>query len=157
MSRAMRIVSIRRQSGAALYVSLIVLILMTLIGLVAMQVAGLQERMSANYQASNLACQNAEAEARAKERGLEQDVLAGRVVDTDLPPNDCTTVHDAQNYSEDEAFVRRLDLCFSWTDLTYGKDESERTDQIFQVTAFAKDRPGILANSEAVVDTVFIP
>ena len=37
-----------RQSGAALYVALIMLILLALIGIVAMQVAGLQERMSAN-------------------------------------------------------------------------------------------------------------
>ena len=39
-----------RQSGAVLYVALVMLVLLALIGIVAMQVAGLQERMSANYQ-----------------------------------------------------------------------------------------------------------
>lgn len=146
----------KRQSGAALYVSLIILILMTLIGVVAMQVASLQERMSANYQASNLAFQNAELAARAMESGIETAVLASNVVATNLAPNDCATLHDAQSWSGADPYVRRLDLCFSWGSLDYPKDESERTDQIYQITAFARDRAA-LASSEAVVDTVFIP
>lgn len=145
-----------RQSGAALYVSLIVLILLTLIGVVAMQVAGLQERMSANYQAANLAFQNAELTARAQELEIEADVAAAQVVDANLPPNDCTTVHDASAWTGATPFVRRLDQCFTWGGLDYPKDESEKTDQIFQVTAFARDRT-VLASSESVVDTVFIP
>lgn len=146
----------KRQSGAALYVSLIILILMTLIGVVAMQVASLQERMSANYQASNLAFQNAELSARQQESEIETAVLANAVVGSNLAPNDCATLHDAQSWAGANPFVRRLDLCFSWGGLDYPKDESERTDQIYQITAFARDRAA-LASSEAVIDTVFIP
>ena len=61
----------RRQGGAALYVALIMLILMALIGIVGMQVAGLQERMAANFLNVNLAFQNAEAGARVTERAID--------------------------------------------------------------------------------------
>lgn len=148
----------RRQSGAALYIALIMLILMALIGLVAMQVAGLQERMSANYQASSMAFQNAEAEAREQENTLKTAVNTGAEVPTSLPPRDCgKTAFDAESYAGAEPYVRRLDLCFSWGGLDYPTDESERTDQIYQITAFAKDRASVFASSESVIDTVFIP
>lgn len=146
----------RRQSGAALYIALVMLILMALIGIVAMQVAGLQERMSANYQAGSLAFQNAEEDARAQEVALKSAVAAGNAIATSLPPRDCTTSFDAEAYTGSDPYVRRLDLCFSWGGLDYPSDESEKTDQIYKITAFAKDRP-LFASSESVIDTVFIP
>lgn len=57
--------------GAALYVALIMLILLALIGVVGMQVAGLQERMAASYYATNIAFQNAEGTARLTECEVE--------------------------------------------------------------------------------------
>ena len=146
----------KHQSGAALYVALIMLILMALIGIVAMQVASLQERMSANYQAGSMAFNNAEASARAQEITLKSAVVAGSVIPTNLPPRDCTTAFDAEGYTGVAPYVRRLDMCFSWGGLDYPTDESEKTDQIYQVTAYARDRPA-LASSESVIDTVFIP
>ena len=145
-----------RQSGAVLYVALIMLILLALIGIVAMQVAGLQEKMSANYQAGNMAFQNAESTARSKERELESDVEAGRSPAIDVAPTNCTFAHDAQAWSAAEPFVRRLDLCFSWGQLDMPTDEAERTDQIYQITAYNRDR-ALFPSSESVVDTVFIP
>ncbi|MEN1939849.1 PilX N-terminal domain-containing pilus assembly protein [Luteimonas sp. MJ174] len=144
------------QSGAVLYVALIMLILLTLIGIVAMQVAGQQERMAANYQAVNLAFQNAEGVARSQEADLKSDVEAQLLPATNVPPTDCVSTHDATGWTGSSAYVRRLDLCFSWGGMDYPSDEAERTDQIYQVTAFAKDR-ALLSTSEAVVDTVFIP
>jgi len=146
----------QRQSGAVLYVALIMLILLALIGIIAMQVAGLQERMSANYQAGNMAFQNAESAARVKERELETDVKAGRSPGTNVPPTDCNTPHDAQAWDDAAPYVRRLDLCFSWRALDMPADEAERTDQIYQVTAYQRDR-ALFPSSESVVDTVFIP
>lgn len=145
-----------KQSGAALYVALIMLILLALIGIVAMQIAGLQERMSANYQATSIAFQNAEGVARTQEASLKSTVLAGASPATDVPPTDCSTSHDAAGWTDVDPYVRRLDLCFSWGGMDYPSDQSERTDQIYQVTAFATDR-AISPGSEAVVDTVFIP
>lgn len=146
-----------KQSGAVLYVALIMLILLTLIGIVAMQVAGQQERMASNYQATNMAFQNAEGAAREQETALKTDVLAQLLPPTNVPPTDCVTAHDAAGWTDPDApYVRRLDLCFSWGGMDYPSDEAERTDQIYQVTAFAHDR-AILSSSESVVDTVFIP
>ncbi|TDK33704.1 pilus assembly PilX family protein [Luteimonas terrae] len=144
------------QSGAVLYVALIMLILLALIGIVAMQVASLQERMSANYQATNLAFQRAEGSARAREAGLKVSALAGETVATDIPPRNCTQAFDPDAYSGSTPHVRRMDLCFAWGAIDVPADESERTDQIFQVTAFSRDRD-TLATSESVVDTVYIP
>lgn len=55
------------QSGAVLYVALIMLVLMALIGIVGMQVTGMQERMAANYRAANIAFQSAENRLRTAE------------------------------------------------------------------------------------------
>lgn len=147
----------RGQSGAVLYVALIMLILLALIGIVAMQVASLQERMSANYQAGNMAFQNAEANVRSKEVALKTDVLAGIVPATSLPPRDCKSTFDEQGYTGIDPNVRRLDLCFSWGGLDFPVDESERTDQIYKVTAYGTDRVAALKSAESVIDTVFIP
>lgn len=145
-----------RQSGAVLYVALIMLILLALIGVIAMQVAGLQERMSANYQAGNMAFQNAESVARLKEHELEDEVNAGLNPATNVAPTNCDYTFDAQEWDEADPFVRRLDLCFSWGSLDMPADEAERTDQIYQVTAYDQDRD-LFPSSESVVDTVFIP
>ena len=52
-----RLAARSRQEGAALYVALMFLVLLALIGIVGMQVAGIQERMAANYMATNQAFQ----------------------------------------------------------------------------------------------------
>ncbi len=57
----------RSQQGAVLYVVLVVLVLLALIGIVGMQVATMQERMSANYLAANMAFQRAESLVRDQE------------------------------------------------------------------------------------------
>jgi len=146
----------RKQSGAVLYVALMLLILLALIGIVALQVAGLQERMAANYMATNSAFQNAESNVRQMENTLKEQVLAGANPPTDVPPADCTSTPDFQGWQSDQQHVRRLDLCFAWGALDVPSNEAERTDQIYQITAFSRDRP-LLPSSEATVDTVFIP
>src|SRR5690606_25547533 len=60
----------RHQRGAALYVALIFLVVLALLGIGGMQVALLQERMAANYRATNEAFQRSEAVARAIEGDL---------------------------------------------------------------------------------------
>jgi len=148
-----------RQSGAVLYVAMIMLILLALIGIVALQIAGLQQRMSSNYQATNGAFQNAEASARGKEIDLKAKVESGVSPATNLPPNDCgATPFDPLNWTDAaNPHVQRLDLCFSWGAMDMSVvSEDERTDQIYQITAFNRDRP-LLPTSEAIVNTVFIP
>lgn len=147
----------QQQSGAVLYVALMILILMALIGIVALQVASLQERMSANYTATNMAFQAAESRARSMENTLKSQVLAGQSPATNLSPNDCNSTPDLATWNDPNSqHVRRLDLCFSWGALDVPTDEAERTDQIYQVTAYSRDR-ALFPTSEATVDTVFIP
>lgn len=64
--------SMGRQSGAALLVALIILLVLTLLGLTSSQVGVLQERMAGNVQDSNLAFQRAEETLRDIERRLRE-------------------------------------------------------------------------------------
>ena len=133
-----------RQRGAVLYIALIMLILLALLGVVAMQVAGRMAEIAAGMTFDAI------FQSRiAGPLGADFHIGTG-------PEHDCTTTHDAAGWDGANAYVRRLDLCFSWGSMDYPSDESERTDQIYQVTGFARDRDGVLASSEAVVDTVAI-
>ena len=58
------------QSGAVLIVSLIMLLLLTLIGVTAMQTTSLEEKMAGNLRDKNLAFQAAESALRAAENSL---------------------------------------------------------------------------------------
>ena len=65
-----------RQRGAVLFTSLMILILLTLLGVAAMQVTTMQERMSGNYRTDNLSFQNTErrslqVESRVRELSLQ--------------------------------------------------------------------------------------
>ena len=66
-----------RQTGAALFISLMFLILLTLIGLSAANVGILQERMAGNVRESNIAFQRAEAALRGIERRVQAITLGG--------------------------------------------------------------------------------
>ena len=59
------------QAGSALIVSLIILVLMTIVGLSAVRVTTLQERMTGNLSDRNLAFQAAEAALRDGERLID--------------------------------------------------------------------------------------
>ncbi|WP_322002500.1 PilX N-terminal domain-containing pilus assembly protein [Marinobacter alexandrii] len=65
----------RRQQGAVLIVSLIILLVLTLIGLAGMNTSVLQERMAVNAQNSNRAFQAAESSVRALADELYADDL----------------------------------------------------------------------------------
>ena len=64
----------RAQRGVVLYVALVMLLLLALLGITAMQVTGLQERMTSNYRSTNMAFQNAEGRARGRESDLKRQV-----------------------------------------------------------------------------------
>jgi len=69
--------SLKKQSGAILVVSLIMLLLLTLIGVAGTQVTGLEEKMANNSRDQNLSFQAAEAALRAAEvKVLSKDTTA---------------------------------------------------------------------------------
>ncbi len=69
--------ALKKQSGAILVVSLIMLLLLTLIGVAGSQVTGLEEKMASNSRDQNLSFQAAEAALRAaEEKILKKDTTA---------------------------------------------------------------------------------
>lgn len=161
------------QKGAVLYVALIMLILLALIGVVGMQVSGLQEKMSANYRNVNLAFQNGEAQARTAECNVEAQVNrtvancgGGAAATVDQI---CDTGFDATNWASGRAMsdpvadvtvVRSIGKCISGnTSLGMGvKPESEDPNPVFQITAYATDfGAGNNPTADAAVDTIFRP
>lgn len=71
----LRLQTDRRQHGAVLVTSIILLLIMTLIGLTGMQVTTLEEKMAGNMRDRNLAFQAAESALRAAESVLSQATL----------------------------------------------------------------------------------
>lgn len=172
MNRIFRVGRMRasayRQRGAVLYVALIMLILLAMIGIVGMQVAGIQERMSASYRAVNRAFQNAEGVVREAECAIE--AIANRTA-----AGGCTIITAANiNHVCDDAFdpagwgalqsfaavpavnVRQIDTCVQGEgtlDMGTGP-ASEKPFPIYQITSYAADDVGN-ASSSSVVDTIF--
>ena len=148
--------SARSQQGAALYVALIMLILLALIGIVGMQVATLQERMSANYLASNMAFQRAEMVVR----NAEVDVINGLANEFE----DCSTSFDPQGWTDARGAgdatavrIRNISVCAGQCSATGGLDTSESLCNWYRITGFSRDRVAAATSSSlAAIDTTFI-
>lgn len=151
------------QRGAVLYVALVMLVLLALLGVAAMQVTGLQERMTADYYAGSQAFQNAEAVARELERSLTRQVNTGTEsikIDQPLCTNggfDPVKWANAKPRTSN-THIRRIDKCTSGiSSMSQGKAPlNDDPNLIFQVSAYATDRIRDTA-SDAVVDTIFVP
>ncbi len=152
-----------RQRGAVLYVALIMLVLLAMIGIVGLQVTGLQERMSSNYRATNVAFQNAEEGARETENTI-QTALTGATGTFAADQEACAPTYDPLTWAELPAqmsatgatFTRRIDKCFPASSLKMGAKKNEETGNVYQVTALRADEI-VNKTSDAVIDTVFIP
>lgn len=91
--------AIATQRGAALFVGLMLLLILTVLGLSTSNVSIMQERMAGNVADSNVAFQEAERTLRSIEQRLTQYVMGGSGglgyvpptwEDTGLERNDCT-------------------------------------------------------------------
>lgn len=147
------------QRGAVLYVALIMLILLAMIGLIGMQVTGMQERMAANYLRGNLAFQNAEASARNVEAAIDTALSGGGIYAADQEV--CDPIFDPLTWANgitaaQKSYTRRIDKCFASSSLVVGQKENEETGNIYEVTALASDDNANAAAS-SVINTVFIP
>lgn len=147
-----------RQRGAVLYVALIMLILLALLGLVGMRVAGLQERMSANYRDVNQAFQAAEQGARETEKAIRDTLVeSGTFI---ANSEDCLDRYDpgkwassADTNQDTAEFVKRIDRCAGMSALDSGAKVSEDTGNIYQISSLRSNGRG----ASAVIDTVYIP
>lgn len=150
----------RRQSGAVLYVALVMLILLALIGIVGMQVAGMQERMASNYRNVNLAFQNAEAVARGVERQIEASLL-GEVATYEADQEVCQPTFDPVTWADsvnatESTYTRRIDHCFPASSRMAGRRRNEQTGNIYEVNSLASDND-TNATATAVISTIYIP
>lgn len=159
----------RNQRGAVLYIALIMLVLLALIGIIGMQVAGMQERMSANYSAVNVAFQNAEGLARNAECVLEDvvnrtatpgcDAIAPSAID-----QICDDGFDPGAWADDQSLTtgdavnaRLIGPCIVGNaELAMGSVVNEDPNPIYQVTAYTvddEDNP----TAATAIDTIFRP
>ena len=171
-----------RQQGAVLYVAMIMLILLALIGIVGMQVAGLQERMAANYRTVNLAFQNTESLARSTECGLERlnevpDVAAGNcaLVNRAVIATRCDDGFDAglwarfsdytaatpanQRPLAEAVNIRQIEGCIigeSEIGMGLTQEQGGGLQPIYQITSHQTDTSGgANPSSAAAIDTIF--
>lgn len=156
------------QSGAVLYVALIMLLLLALLGIAGMQVTGLQEKMASNYRASNLAFQNAEGLARNIECGVADVVnrtsTAGCSVVSDVKV--CDAPFDAAGWaagytyaSGPQSNVRLIGPCISGnSSMAMGEPINEDANPIYQVSGYSTDTGNSNdATADSAVDTIFRP
>lgn len=149
-----------RQRGAALYVALIMLVLLALIGIIGMQVTGMQERMAANYLRTNIAFQNAEAGARSQERTVTAALFGGAgtfAADQEV----CQPLFDPLVWADgaaasDSIFTRRVDRCFPASSLRVGERRNEETGNVYEINVVAGDTSSN-PSATAVISTVYIP
>lgn len=145
------------QRGAVLYVALIMLILLALIGIVGMQVATLQERMSANYVATNVAFQNTESEVRTREVEIASNAP--------FENENCAVPFNPTEWAEglvagtEVAVVRtrNIGVCTGECSALPGGDISESLCNLYRTTGFSRDQDSVAASSSlAAIDTIFI-
>lgn len=158
-----------RQRGAVLYVALIFLIVLALLGLIGMQVSGLQERMARNYRSTDLAFQAAELRSREAECAVEAAVnrttsSCGAV----SIRQQCDDGFDAARWARERSLdtpraerviVREIGPCIAGsTSLAGGGALEENPNPVYQVTAYATDPDSAEgAGADAAIDTIFRP
>jgi type IV pilus assembly protein PilX len=144
----------RLQKGAVLYVALIMLILLALIGIVGMQVATLQERMSANYVAANVAFQRAESAVRT----VELDISGGAFFEDE----NCAVPFNPRTWAASVTTAKatrtaRVGVCTGECSVSAGSDESESLCNLYRITGFSRDQATVGESSSlAAIDTFFI-
>lgn len=153
----------RRQEGAVLIFSLIILLLLTVIGVTAMQMTTLQERMAGGYRDRHLAFQGAEAALREGEQLLNQATVpplsssgANGLYEAGAAPSwedfDSATTREyaggdtsnALNQSLDsppEYYIERLQFRVGFGS-SLGSDVSLEDNDLFRVTARSQGGSG---------------
>lgn len=156
-----------RQRGAVLYIALIFLILLSLLGIVGMQVASMQERMASNYRAVNIAFQRSEGLARDVELQVNADnrfVPRPGERDEERRCDDPGPVRGSSWASArsmdddpDTAIVAtRLNECTPGFSIAQGTQPVNEKPMVWQISAFSTDAP-VDPTSDSAVETVFMP
>ncbi|SEL74034.1 type IV pilus assembly protein PilX [Pseudoxanthomonas sp. GM95] len=144
------------QSGAVLYVALIMLLLLALLGISGMQVASMQEKMASNYRQSDVAFQNAEGYVREREKAIK---AAASSVSVDSTACAFDALAWARTIgSTQTVYVRRL-ICDATTGTSSNLGatvDASSVGSAYEVTSLAPDDKSS-PTATAVVQTVYIP
>ncbi len=136
------------------------LILLALIGIIGMQVTGMQERMAANYLRVNIAFQNAEASARSLERTITA-ALFGSAGTYSANQEVCEPVFDPLTWADgasasSSTYTRRIDRCFPASSRRIGERKNEETGNIYEINVVSSDHD-TNPTASAVISTIYIP
>ena len=110
----------KKQSGAVLFVSLILLLIMTILGISGMQTTILEEKMAGNFRDANYAFQSAEAALRGSEDWLRSQTT--EPVANSTGSNDIWTFNamDPDTTNSDEWWEERDSTWWSTNSVSYG-------------------------------------
>lgn len=149
----------RRQRGSALFTAMMLLIILSLLGLSAAGVAGLQERMASTYRADHLAFEQAEARLRATERRVLSEVDPCHAANPSPVPSwlEKQQTEGQQNYRNLAAGP--TSRAFGWRGSNKAGQPAVVGDMrcaYFEVTAIDFDSQTD-ATSDAIVASIFVP
>ena len=156
-----------KQTGAVLYVALIMLVLMALLGIAGMRVTTLQERMSADYRSANVAFQNTEATVRSTECSIENTVnrtnsngcgtFTSTIESCDVP---FSAANWADTYTPSQGkqiHVRLISPCITgFGSIAQGRAVNEDSNPVYEIAAYNADGRGDNA-ADAAVTTILRP
>ncbi len=151
-----------RQRGIALYIALIMLLLLSLLGLAAVQVSTMQERMAGNFNTLNLSFQNAEAQIRSSEFNLKSQVDGTGAFLAPLGGNACSN-QEVDIWAGTLAATQAAAACITEVanapsdSLVQGQDALNLEFPSFRLYASAADRGVTNSSTVTVLETVFIP
>lgn len=153
----------RRQSGAVLYISLVLLIVLTLLGLASIGGTILQERMAGNYRVQQVAFQNAEARLRTAERNALAAALASvATVPSGFDPDTPSDPESVEYWARRDAGAegeRFADICgpAGLCSLTSGVGgNTPVVDQVLQVSVVSFDQEDS-PSTASVLQSIFVP
>lgn len=157
------------QRGAVLFISMIMLVVLSLIGIASMQVTTLQERMAGNYYTLGRAFENAEGSVRLQETTIKSTIDAGGayISNDDLCKSKYGTYTNAEDWANSKVATsgtatatRRIDRCIpGQSSLKTGQKLNEDTTSEYEIVSVNTDNTVTAANSASmvVIETVFIP
>jgi type IV pilus assembly protein PilX len=155
-----------RQSGVVLVVSLIILSLLTLLGLTAVQVSSLEEKIAGNMRAKNTAFQAAEGALQAGEKyiqALNDKEIGGSSIICPAGKNDGLTNEDP-NTPVIGAWLKNDDWCddSTLTQCAFNKQKLDKPrfivqclgnkNGLYRITAYAK---GTTSDASVILQSVY--
>ncbi len=139
----------RHESGVALLVALVFLLMLSLIGVSAMQGTTMQEKMSGNLRDQHSAFNAAEAALREGERQAKNSYRSGSL-DEDNPDN---SGEYTASFTPSEVPVWRIDLL---SNMYVGAGYEASTDPVGAVIRVTASSAGFTGRSDVELESIYV-